>query len=303
MALLKMQYDLYPTRGNHEEKYKRLDPIIHGNDFQKTEYSLSNQQLNFFKINGYLTVENVFSESEINQLLSEFKKLRFNSALKNREEFILEPETQHVRSIFNPHNFSYTFNNISKDKRIVHPVQQILNSRVYIPHARINIKPAMGGKSFNWHSDFETWHAEDGIPHMRLVTAWVMLTENNEFNGSLFVIPKSHNQFISCIGRTPLNNYKSSLRKQKFGVPSVDLIKEAASKGGLKAIYGKPGTLVFHECNLLHGSPDNMSPWPRTNLMFVYNSIYNTPNKYPYAADEFRPEFLSSKKYTPIKPK
>ncbi|WP_317848695.1 hypothetical protein [Marinobacter sp. R17] len=37
-----------------------------------------------------------------------------------------------------------------------------------------------------------------------------------------------------------------------------------------------------------------MSPWPRSNLFFVYNSIENTLGE-PYAAPQARPEFLASR--------
>lgn len=63
---------------------------------------------------------------------------------------------------------------------------------VYIHQSRINDKFGFKGSGFNWHSDLETWHSEDGMPRMRALSASLMLTDNNEFNGPLMLIPGSH---------------------------------------------------------------------------------------------------------------
>ena len=48
--------------------------------------------------------------------------------------------------------------------------EQILGSQVYIHQSRVNLKPGFKGKEFYWHSDFETWHIEDGMPRMRALS-------------------------------------------------------------------------------------------------------------------------------------
>jgi ectoine hydroxylase len=179
---------------------------------------------------------------------------------------------------------------------------QILDSEVYVHHARINIKPPLEGKSFPWHSDFETWHAEDGLPRPRVLSAWVMLDENNEFNGPLFLIPGSHKIFVSCAGATPDEHHKQSLRKQEYGVPSIAALRKLTAVGGLAAAHGRPGTLILHEGNTMHGSTDNISPDSRSNLFFVYNSVHNTPADKPFAAEALRPDFLGSRDFTPLEP-
>ncbi len=44
--------------------------------------------------------------------------------------------------------------------------------------------PGFTGSGFYWHSDFETWHAEDGMPSMRAVSCSIALTENFAYNGA-----------------------------------------------------------------------------------------------------------------------
>src|SRR3546814_4459192 len=103
-------------------------------------------------------------------------------------------------------------------------------------------------------SDFETWHVEDGMPRMRALSMSVLLAENTSNNGPLMVIPRSHRVFLSCVGETPDNHYKISLKKQEYGVPDEDSLAELAHAHGIVAPIGKPGTVILFDCNLMHGS-------------------------------------------------
>jgi ectoine hydroxylase len=295
-----MTEDFYPTRGTKEYVTERVDPVLYGSGRPRGQYSLTPEQLDFYEQNGYLVIPDVFSQQEADVFIKEYERLSASDSLRGKDELILEPDSDQPRSIFSPHRFSGTFDRLSRDHRVLDKVSQILDSEVYIHHARINIKRALNGKSFPWHSDFETWHAEDGLPRCRVVSAWIMLTENNEFNGPLYLIPGSHKYFIACAGATPENHHKASLRKQEYGVPSINALKELTARGGLAAAQGAAGTLILHEGNTMHGSPDNISPAARTNLFFVYNSVLNVPVEKPFSATRFRPEFVGSRDFTPL---
>src|SRR3546814_10424765 len=78
------------------------------------------------------------------------------------------------------------------------------------------------GREFYWHSDFETWHVEDGMPRMRALSMSVLLAENTPHNGPLMVIPGSHRTYLTCLGETPDDHYLSSLKKQEYGVPDEE---------------------------------------------------------------------------------
>ena len=289
--------DLYPTRGEEEKIIVRPDKVVYGE--AKGEYALNEKEADFFEANGFIVFPEFFSEAEVAEFNRAFEALKEDESLKDKEEYITEPGSSELRSIFSQHRFSPVFDALIKDRRILDKVEQILGSKAYIHHSRINIKPAYKGKSFPWHSDFETWHAEDGLPHCRNVTAWVMLTDNTPFNGPLYLIPGSHKKFVACAGETPKENYKESLKHQRYGVPSLEAIGRLCENSELIAALGKAGTLVFHDGNTMHGSPDNISPTPRTNAFFVYNSVENRP-KEPFAAVERRAPFLCLNDHTPL---
>ncbi|WP_237057494.1 phytanoyl-CoA dioxygenase family protein [Microbulbifer sediminum] len=292
-----MTDDLYPSRmGGREQIIPRQDPVIYQHGLSRPDDSLRQSQLEHYEKNGYLVFPEFMPEM-VEPLQAEVQRLRHS--LEGREELVREPQGTELRTIFNPCRFSRIVDGFFRHPKLLPMVQQLLGSDVYQMQSRVNNKPAYTGKSFAWHSDFETWHVEDGMPRMRALTAWIMLTENHEHNGPLYVIPGSHHLYISCRGRTAADNYKTSLRQQKLGVPQPQTMREVLGDREIHAITGKPGTLVIHECNLLHGSPDNISNDPRQVMMCVYNSVHNRPRA-PFGGLQPRPDFLSSRDTTPV---
>ncbi|MGS0758648.1 phytanoyl-CoA dioxygenase family protein, partial [Roseateles sp. GG27B] len=79
--------------------------------------------------------------------------------------------------------------------------------------------------------------------------------------------------FISCEGKTPDDHYKQSLKKQEYGVPDPLLLRYLADMGGITSCKGRAGSVVFFDCNTMHGSNSNITPYPRSNVFFVYNSV------------------------------
>jgi ectoine hydroxylase len=208
-----------------------------------------------------------------------------------------------VRSVFRVHQTSAVFSRVCRDPRLLAVATQLLGSAVYTHHSRINYKPGYAGQAFYWHSDFETWHTEDGLPRMRALSFSVALTENTEHNGPLMVIPGSHRHYVSCPGETPDDNFKSSLRKQEVGVPDPGSLDELMARrtADLTAAKGGPGTVLLFDSNLMHGSNSNITPDPRAVLYFVYNSVHNTPGA-PFNGRPPRPPFLRSLDFTPLTP-
>lgn len=289
--------DCYPSRTGEQEKIiPRIDPVVYGSADASLPHSLSASQLDDFDKNGFLVFPDYMPEM-VKPLKAEITRLKHD--MNGCEELYTEPDTDELRTIFKPFAYSDLIDRFSRDPRIINPVKQLLGSDAYLMQSRVNVKPAFAGRSFPWHSDFETWHVEDGMPRMRAVTAWLMLTENNEYNGPLYVVPGSHKHYVSCAGTTRKKNYEQSLKRQIAGVPRPESIEQLLGEKGIQGICGRPGTLVIHECNLLHGSPDNISALPRTILMFVYNSVLNKPVA-PFCGLEPRPHYLSNPDQSPL---
>jgi len=291
-----MTADPYWSRTSENwEAAERKDPVVWGD---ASAGPLSAAELADFDHAGYRFVATQFPESEAVGLLNEARRLA--DELDSMSKYVIvEPGNRAVRSMFRVHHIDDVFKSVAKDPRIVDVARQILGSDVYVHQSRINFKPAFDGKEFFWHSDFETWHIEDGMPRMRAVSVSINLTENHEFNGPLMVVPQSHRSYIRCVGATPENHYEQSLRKQGYGVPSRDAMEMLVLGGGIAAPKGPPGSALFFDCNLMHGSGGNLSPFPRTNLFLVYNSVENAVVD-PFGSHPPRPEFLAERRVVPI---
>src|SRR5690606_15606500 len=101
------------------------------------------------------------------------------------------------------------------------------------------------------------------------------LTDNHDCNGPLMLIPGSHRHYAVCPGETPPDHFKSSLKKQEYGVPDDDCLRSLVDRGGIVSATGKPGSLILFDCNTMHGSNGNITPFPRSNAFFVYNALSN----------------------------
>ena len=71
-------------------------------------------------------------------------------------------------------------------------------------------------------------------------------------------------------------------------------LAELAHRHGIVAPTGKPGTVILFDCNLMHGSNGNITPFPRTNAFLVYNAVSNRLGK-PFGVDKPRPWFLADR--------
>ncbi|QUC64081.1 ectoine hydroxylase [Nitrosopumilus sp. K4] len=298
MSKSKFEMDFYPTRTNSESKIiSRTDPVVYDDSYDP----LSKEQVEFFEKNGYLIFEDLFSSDEVDALFNELLSLSSDDTKKNMPQFILEETQRDVRSIFEIHKISKLYGRLCRDKRILKITQQLLGSRVYIHQSRVNLKPGFDGKEFYWHSDFETWHSEDGMPNMRAVSCSISLTKNYEFNGPLMVIPGSHKEFVSCSGKTPDEHYKQSLKRQEIGTPDKEILQKMVDKSEIISAKGGAGSVIFFDCNIMHGSNGNITPYPRSNAFFVYNSIHNKLVE-PFCGLNPRPDYIAEREPVPLDP-
>ena len=132
------------------------------------------------------------------------------------------------------------------------------------------------------------------MPRMRALSMSIALTENFVYNGSLMLIPGSHKVYAVCEGQTPEHHFKSSLKKQEYGIPSDDCLRQMADTGGIVTATGKPGSVIVFDCNTMHGSNGNITPFPRSNVFFVYNAVSNRVVD-PFSAQSPRPEYICTR--------
>jgi len=290
--------DLYPSRGTTEVSVPRKDPVVWGSP--DTPGPIPPADLGAFERDGFLAMPELLRDDEVDVYRRELERLVVDPAIRADERSIVEPKSKEIRSVFEVHRISEVFARLVRDERVVGRARQILGSDVYVHQSRINVKPGFGASGFYWHSDFETWHAEDGLPNMRTVSVSIALTENHDTNGGLMIMPGSHRTFLGCAGATPEDNYRQSLQMQDAGTPSDEALTDMAAEYGIKLFTGRAGSATWFDCNCMHGSGDNITPFPRSNVFIVFNSVENKAVE-PFAAPVRRPEFIGARDFTPVR--
>lgn len=284
--------DAYPSRVFPTTSIQqRLDSVVYSTH---TEPPIEQRLIDSYRSNGYMALHGLLTNEEVDTLQHELNRLRLDKNLHLGQEAVVERKNSELRSLFQVQQHSGIFLRLMRDPRLLKIARHILGSDVYIHQSRINFKPAFTGKDFYWHSDFETWHTEDGMPRMRAISVVIMLTETNEHNGPLMFIPKSHLSYIACVGHTPDEHYKQSLQQQQIGTPDRASLRYLVRTGGIDAPKGPAGTIVIFDCNIMHGSNSNITPFPRSSVFFVYNSVHNRLET-PFAASRKRPEYLAAR--------
>lgn len=289
--------DPYPSRnGEPPALLPRVDPVVWGD---ARGGPLDAGEVAEFDERGFVTIPGVFSPDEVGELDEALSDLVYGTGDFDADQLIIEPESEEIRSIFAFHDRPGPLQRVPSDPRLAGVARQLLGSDVYIHQSRVNRKPGFRGKDFQWHSDFETWHTEDGMPRMRCLSAVVALTDNEVFNGPLLVMPGSHRTFVTCPEPTPPANHQRSLKKQEVGVPDDDSLRTLFERHGIEQCTGGAGSVLFFDCNLMHGSASNISPMPRRNLFMVFNSVENALVE-PFSAPQRRPEHIASRRFAPV---
>src|SRR5690606_29198399 len=161
---------------------------------------------------------------------------------------------------------------------------------VYMHQYKINAKAAFDGDVWQWHQDYGTWARDDLMPAPRAMNIAVFLDDVTEFNGALMFIPKSHKCGVLEAGHDIVTTSYPLWTLDRETV--ARLVKE----GGLVAPKGPAGAMLVFDCNLVHATPGNLSPFDRT---IVYLSLCHVEN---HIRRFKRPEWIAHRDFTPIEP-
>jgi ectoine hydroxylase len=246
---------------------------------------LTDAQLREFDREGYLFFPGCFATEEADLLRAEAHRV---FALDREEVW---RETSGVaRTAFAAHTYNEAYRRLGRHPRLIAPVEQILDGRVYMHQYKINAKAAFDGEVWQWHQDYGTWKADDDMPEPRAMNIAVFLDDVTAANGPLLFIPRSHKLGALEAGH--------DLETTSYPLWTLDreTVRKLAKQGGCVAPTGPAGSvLMFHSC-LVHASPPNISPMDRT---IVYLSLCETGN---HIRRFKRKEWIAHRDFTPIEP-
>ncbi len=246
---------------------------------------LTNTQIAEFQEQGFLFLPEQFTPDEIAPLREEANHI---FALDRQE--VWRESSGVARTAFAAHTYSEPYRRLGAHPRLVMPVMQLLDGHVYIHQFKINAKAAFDGEVWQWHQDYGTWQRDDDMPEARAMNIAVFIDEVTAANGPLLFIPQSHKQGVFEAGHDlATTNYP-------LWTLDRDTVTRLAHEGGIVAPTGPPGCMVLFHSNLVHASPPNISPLPRT---IVYLSLCEVTN---HIRRFKRAEWIAHRDFTPIDP-
>ena len=118
----------------------------------------------------------------------------------------------------------------------------------------------------------------------------VMLEDNSEIAGCLYVLPGSHK-----IGRIEPRLDESTV--YKLWATPVERIKAILDASPAPVpITGEAGSAAIFHCNTLHASGHNLSHRDRWQVYMCYNRCVN----HPHEVENPRPEYVRGTDWTPL---
>lgn len=245
---------------------------------------LTPQQLKDFDELGYLFLPECFSADEIALLKQEAAQV-----LAQQRPEIWREKNGAPRTAFAAHTYNDACHILATHPRLVEPLQQLFGEDVYVHQFKINAKAAFTGEVWQWHQDFPTWHADDGMPEPRAMNIAVFLDEVMPVNGPLMLVPRSHKAGALKSGH--------DLETTSYPLWTLDqpTVTEMVEKNGIATPTGKAGGVLMFHANLVHGSAGNITPYPRRIVYLTLNAVSNA------IAKPTRPEFIVHRDFTPVK--
>ena len=247
---------------------------------------LTDAELERLETDGFLILPDRFSDSEVAAIRARLPRLFSQQDDAN----VIERNSGVVRTAMGLHLRDELFADLVRHPRLIEPAQQVLDEPLYVQQVKVNVKAAFTGEVWQWHRDFDTHREDDGVRKPLALNLHILLDEVTEFNGPLYFLPGSHR---AAKGGSKFDDQTTSY---PLWAAELDGVREAAQRNGIVAAKGKPGTVLLFHDTLIHGSPNNMSPWDRSIFSLIVNPVSNA-----YTAPT-RPDHKHHRDLTPIEP-
>jgi ectoine hydroxylase len=246
---------------------------------------LSPQQLKDFDELGYIYLPECFPADEVAALRTEAA----NIFSEHREE-IWREKSGAPRTAFACHKYNEACAVVASDARLVHPLQQLFGEQVYVHQFKINAKAAFTGDVWQWHQDFPTWHADDGMPEPRAMNIAIFLDDVMPINGPLMLVPRSHKSGALK------SDHDTGTTSYPLWTLDNETVTKLVEENGIVAPTGKAGGVLMFHANMVHGSAGNITPYPRKIVYLTLSAVSNAIIK------PTRPEFIAHRDFTPVVP-
>ena len=223
-----------------------------------TSESLTPDQTEFYRANGYLVLENQVPMSFITAIRDEIARFEQEAEgmTQSNERLDLEdshrPDAPRVRRIKLPHTTSDVVRDLLYTDHILGPARTLLGPNVRLHTTKLNMKSANYGAPIAWHQDFAFYpHTNDDV-----LAIGVVIDDMAEENGPLMVLPGSH--------QGPIYDH----HKDGVFAGAMGLEENGLNVADAVCLTAPAGSISIHHGRIVHGSALNTSNRDR-RLLFM----------------------------------
>ena len=224
---------------------------------------ISEQDVAFYRENGYLVVKDVLSAAEVADLRRVTEEFVQNARSRTAHDEIYDLEDSHsaaeprVRRIKTPHQWHESYAGVVAHAGILAVLKQLWGPAIRFDVSKLNLKAAGYGAPVEWHQDWAFYpHTNDD-----LAAVGIMLDDVDETNGPLMVIPRSH--------QGPILDHHDD---QGYFCGAIDPARGECDFGEAVKLTGPAGSITIHHARTIHGSATNTSGRPRRLLLHQYRA-------------------------------
>ncbi|MDB5085840.1 MAG: phytanoyl-CoA dioxygenase [Bacilli bacterium] len=216
---------------------------------------LSDAKINFYRENGFVQIDNVLTESEVEELKQYVEEVMASSGdkvVKNGDKNYARVLNQRVNT-WRDHAGMCKF---AFHLRLADLARQLTGAQgIRFFHDHSLWKDPLDSAPTPWHQDLPKWPmVESGA-----LSIWIALEDVDENNGCMMFIPKSHRikdiKNISLTGQDNIFEY----------VQGTEFSEDRAVCVPLKA-----GSCTFHDGLTFHYAHANKTEQPRKSYAIIY---------------------------------
>jgi len=204
--------------------------------------ALTQDQLDFFWKNGYLSFGSVLEEEHLDLLRreydAEFEKARRAQSVTNLAGNHGIDDKQQMLQIMQMSERNIHFRHLIYSERILDVVQDIIGPNIMLFHDQALFKPAHTGGPVFWHQDNAYWRCRPAT----LVSCWLTLDDVDKENGAMQVIPGSHLKPLWHERENDADLFNAEDYIETSRAVTIDL---------------PAGGCMFHHCQTLHYTQPN----------------------------------------------
>ena len=220
------------------------------------QYRLSDEQIEFYRGNGYLPGVRILTDEQVDALNAELAELMKPDHPSHSlyYEFHTNEASDPNRVLFHAlgaWRISAGFHDILWHPAFTVPASQLLGGSVRFWHDQLFCKPPKHGGVVAWHQDYSYWTRTIPLNHL---TCWIGLDDSTTENGCLHYVPGSHNWDLLPI---------TGLADDMDAVQSVLSAEQQKAFDKRVPVELKKGECSFHHGLTMHGSYENNSERPR----------------------------------------